>query len=965
MGLQQFASPAKGAIRSVTTERAVAAAWKVFDPKALTVTALEFWTDAPADAGKKADVVTSVPLAAAGLSAREAVVANLEKIPEEKWFAAVAVYSDGSRQATLLKDILDVAPEPKDIDLEKLTNSNSYSDPNFNIDTSTNVAGLTALKGSAPAATDNIFVYAGATLTIESACTWLMLSVGETSGGACANAADRVGHLTVNPGVTASPAGNATATNSGIKSVPASAALNPSGTSVLTLVGSAGSLVTLTNGDDAYGASGRYIINWTWGKTPRLSYVHFKYPYGTGFFTSGCLGGNNINGYDGPINWHHLQATGFNAGTFFNVLASGTDYGVEDAHRIHFTSFDLAGGGGSITIAVIATAFTTGGQEVRVDSFLSGTGAGGIIPLNFSGAASTTFHLGTCRMSGADISPTEIMPTTLASADAGTGGTLTVTWANAASYKAGELVVVKVWKTSAGEGTAVYRFLDATLGTGKITGLEDGAEHTLKAYATTDNYITSAYTATTTGTPTHAGYDFPAVTSVLDTDTVDEAAGTYKEAVADIVKMGELFGPDSSYVGNLLQPTNAIINFNTLDSGGRFTAAFPMGEVATLDGDITFLTDTTASIILSIYDPANHSIDLINDLSVAFTGGVTRTLADIAGEALEWTPAMIGRHHAYLAVYGPDGASQIRAGLDALDWPAAGELKAGVLTGFGEIEGTRTDADPAAVLDTEDPYGDPDDPLVPAFDLDTYEQDRNELPDRTKIPTQATGGPAPWLHLGVSREGSLNLDNVKLLFEAERNSSADPTKYLRPETFNQFGEQVIGLYVPPASGAPIGGVEVDAIVSPIVQLGSNLYLVTWVDCTASAEYKFVDMLFNAAQVRALQATYASEHPENPYISLRGLLTEELLSYADAVLLETNFGVGDVWVPCNFSAPIEAGNRSLPIRSPSSLGPGEWLVVLEIRNPETDVVLSHAEGWSLIVMAPSTVRINEQRTVTGG
>jgi len=86
-----------------------------------------------------------------------------------------------------------------------------------------------------------------------------------------------------------------------------------------------------------------------------------------------------------------------------------------------------------------------------------------------------------------------------------------------------------------------------------------------------------------------------------------------------------------------------------------------------------------------------------------------------------------------------------------------GNILAGVDFGLVPHQGTRVDADPAAVLDTEPPFGDPLAPLVPAFNL------------------------AAW--------------------ELLRNSPADPNLYEVGHSFKQFGAMVNGLL-------PLGGVIV-------------------------------------------------------------------------------------------------------------------------------------------------------------
>ena len=71
--------------------------------------------------------------------------------------------------------------------------------PNFELNVSTNVAGLTALKGGAPASTDIAWICEAATLTIDANCTLMRTYQGDNSGG---TAAVKTGNLTVGTDAT-------------------------------------------------------------------------------------------------------------------------------------------------------------------------------------------------------------------------------------------------------------------------------------------------------------------------------------------------------------------------------------------------------------------------------------------------------------------------------------------------------------------------------------------------------------------------------------------------------------------------------------------------------------------------------------------------------------------------------------------------------------------------------------------
>lgn len=79
--------------------------------------------------------------------------------------------------------------------------ANTYNAANkyFDIDTSVNVAGLTAVKGSAPDSADYCFTFNNATVTVESNLNLRSFYFGDNWAG---TAATKRGHLAVNAGVT-------------------------------------------------------------------------------------------------------------------------------------------------------------------------------------------------------------------------------------------------------------------------------------------------------------------------------------------------------------------------------------------------------------------------------------------------------------------------------------------------------------------------------------------------------------------------------------------------------------------------------------------------------------------------------------------------------------------------------------------------------------------------------------------
>lgn len=80
--------------------------------------------------------------------------------------------------------------------------ANSYSDPDFNIDTDVDEAGLETLKGGALASTDKIYVFNNATCTLDKAANTDVFYTYPGDNSA-ASAETKVGHIVINkPGYT-------------------------------------------------------------------------------------------------------------------------------------------------------------------------------------------------------------------------------------------------------------------------------------------------------------------------------------------------------------------------------------------------------------------------------------------------------------------------------------------------------------------------------------------------------------------------------------------------------------------------------------------------------------------------------------------------------------------------------------------------------------------------------------------
>jgi len=327
--------------------------------------------------------------------------------------------------------------------------ANTYAAPNFNIDTSTNVAGLTALKGGAPASTDYIYVYNGATLTVESALAIFLISLGETSAGAAADG-QRRGNLTVDAGVTVTFTGSATATLSGIKSNPASApgTAGESKSNTLTINGTAASPCVFTNSAGAYNASYRYMINWVYGGFGAMGVWQFNYPSPANAAGAFYLppSGTYSNSATHNLGW--VTHTSGAATVNYYLLCPG----VVATRSIHLViesltmDFQAQGGGRAILpyyALVVGAARDAADFIIKRYWVLPSTSATNLLydPI-FSLAASADIYARPIVFSFSENRATEVVPTGLALADL-QDGTVRVTCTNTGSVGADDVLVLR------------------------------------------------------------------------------------------------------------------------------------------------------------------------------------------------------------------------------------------------------------------------------------------------------------------------------------------------------------------------------------------------------------------------------------------------------------------------------------------------------------------------------------------
>ena len=319
----------------------------------------------------------------------------------------------------------------------------TYVAPNYNIDGDTNVAGLTALKGSAPALTDKIWVYNLAVLTIEQALSILQIRLGETSSGA-AGAGNRRGDLVVDPGVTITFAGVATpSSGSGVYSYPASADASSKGI-VVQLNGTAASRITLTNQGGAINANQRWQLYLVYGIAPVVSNVDFEYSYDAivmCYFTYAAYSDTP----NGDLTVTNCTVTGIYTSAASAIALPGATAAYTGTIDIDIRSWDLTGAPNNFLANTSITAVvrvSTGRVAVRGCNFLNAPAQFSVYPLYAGGAAGADLFTDTHNLAPTDIRQTEVVPTGLAFTDPATGGELRFTITNAASYADGDQIVI-------------------------------------------------------------------------------------------------------------------------------------------------------------------------------------------------------------------------------------------------------------------------------------------------------------------------------------------------------------------------------------------------------------------------------------------------------------------------------------------------------------------------------------------
>jgi hypothetical protein len=357
--------------------------------------------------------------------------------------------------------------------------ANSYSAPSFNVDTSTNLAGLEAIKGGAIASTDNIYIYNGATVTCEKSFSVLKIVLGQTSGGA-AGAGGRYGLVVFSAGITCTFTGAGGNGNSGVVANPTSADTSSKNCEVIAN-GTQESPVTFTNSLGAQNTNYRWTFWLIYGSTTMtwpvfryyFQYIFYSLPYSSSLTTKPMV---VTDASVGPIGI---------TGVFVYTGASGVSVS---------TSFDLRRWTIDCSAACGITIFAFAAQNMGYTTgFYVDMSGFRLINYNaqlfrpFEGAVSSGLNAGSFRLGNANIRPTTIVPTSIVAGDTTFGKTLSLTIGNVASYADADF-----FEVATEAGTMIARFSKARyVAQGNIgyttPVLTNGIAYRVKVRASSDN----------------------------------------------------------------------------------------------------------------------------------------------------------------------------------------------------------------------------------------------------------------------------------------------------------------------------------------------------------------------------------------------------------------------------------------------------------------------------------------------
>jgi hypothetical protein len=323
-----------------------------------------------------------------------------------------------------------------------MANTYTSGTKSFDIDTSTAIdtstIGLEAIKGSAVAAGDKIYVYNGATLTVNKSIACLIINVGNTSSGA-AGAGNRYGLIVVNAGVTITWDGSSTQTNSGILMNPGSADASSKGCSIA-INGTPSSRVVMTNAGNALATGQKWCIWHGYGNT-LASCLDMNYTYSFPVYITQNSGACTFSSGSYNHNWDDITSTGQTQTSVSPLFINLANFAVDVPGR--YTNLYLANpiGGTPAACFLVGPSGTScnmaaSNGEIICSGYIGTPGASTSQSTGpvYLWRSAYPIYTGTVRLNSADVRATMVIPTGLTFTDL-QDGTIKVTISNIASYR--------------------------------------------------------------------------------------------------------------------------------------------------------------------------------------------------------------------------------------------------------------------------------------------------------------------------------------------------------------------------------------------------------------------------------------------------------------------------------------------------------------------------------------------------
>jgi len=411
--------------------------------------------------------------------------------------------------------------------------ANSYSAPNFNIDTNCTLDDLWTLKGSAPAYTDYLYIAEEAEVTqgsgeSQTELQILQIILGEFSSGA-ATASKRYGKLTIDKaGFTIKFAGDASSRqNSGIWCDPASADAS-SLKNMVTLTGTSGSGITLQNQGGAFDDNEQWCCEFQYGLIA-LDYVEMI--GAKDYFILARADSTKTDATE--LQLDHVTITDISGNdTFLQLLQDATI-------PVYIRDFAMTGTNASSHDIMLMSGGLIGGIFDGVEIYGKVTGTSEAFSL-FSDvdmdAGKTYYFRGLDWHIDEDSLPPTTLPTNFAVTDQGSGGDLLFSWDNGASYRSkgnGDAVndMVFIYDNSDDSIVGVALARDGSI---EIGGFTDGVAFTAYAKASSDGYYFTSVTSTDSATPTAGTTPTFDDTSVTVTDNQNGTLQVSFDAGTDV-----------------------------------------------------------------------------------------------------------------------------------------------------------------------------------------------------------------------------------------------------------------------------------------------------------------------------------------------------------------------------------------------------------------------------------------------